>query len=111
MATRRKIERDRKILARDKFTCQYCGWVGDTFEKWRYLVVDHFKPRAKGGHFDAEENLITACIDCNLIKKDEVFATLAEAKAKFEALYLPKERRDFEEHFASMVGRALGRHG
>ena len=62
MATRGKIQRDVRIFARDKFTCVYCGYVADTYEKWRYLAIDHFIPRALGGS-EADDNLKTACVD------------------------------------------------
>lgn len=101
MATRGKIERDLRILLRDKFTCVYCGYVADTFEKWRYLTVDHFKPRSAGGT-DDQSNLVTACVDCNLIKSGEVFPTLEAARVKMRA-YLAKERADYDKHFAALV--------
>ena len=102
MAGQANIERDARIFAKDSFRCVYCGYVGNTYETWRYLVVDHFRPRARGGGW-AEENLVTACVDCNSIKSDEEFATLEDAKAKFETLYLPNERRDFEMYFAPLI--------
>jgi 5-methylcytosine-specific restriction endonuclease McrA len=107
MATAGKINRDVRIFARDGFRCRYCGYLGNTYETWRYLTVDHFKPRAKGGDFRAEENLVTACMDCNIIKSDGEFATTEEAKAKFESEYLPKERFDFEKYFAPMIAASL----
>lgn len=109
MATQRKIERDTRIFARDGFQCVYCGFLGNTFETWRYLTIDHFHPRAKGGSYDDEENLVTACMDCNSIKSGEEFATVQEAKAKFEAQYLPIERRDFEKHFAPLIAKGRAR--
>jgi len=54
---RRKITR-RAVLARDSYTCQYCGResVG--------LTVDHVIPRSRGGssHWD---NIVAACAPCN----------------------------------------------
>ena len=38
-------------------------------------------------------------MDCNTIKKDYQFATLEAAKAQL-AVWLAKERKDFDEHFA-----------
>jgi 5-methylcytosine-specific restriction endonuclease McrA len=101
MATPRKIERDLRIFQRDKFRCVYCEYFGGTFETWRYLTVDHFSPRARGGA-ENDENLVTACMDCNCIKSGYEFASLAEAKAQM-AVWLAKERQDFNEHFASFV--------
>lgn len=51
------------ILNRDNFTCQYCGRKAPNVE----LEVDHIKPVAKGGSND-DDNLITACHDCNIGK-------------------------------------------
>jgi 5-methylcytosine-specific restriction endonuclease McrA len=101
MATPKKIERDLRVFQRDKFCCVYCGYCGDTFKTWRYLTVDHFKPRAFGGAED-DENLVTACVDCNCIKSGYQFASIAEAKAQM-AVWLAKERKDFDEHFASFA--------
>ncbi len=51
------------ILRRDNFTCRYCGRAAPGVE----LHVDHIIPVAEGGQND-EENLVTACQDCNLGK-------------------------------------------
>jgi len=53
----------RAILARDNYTCQYCGHVS------RDLTVDHVVPRCMGGS-DTWENLVACCRRCNLIKGD-----------------------------------------
>lgn len=53
----------RAILARDNYTCQYCGHVS------RDLTVDHVIPRRMGGE-DTWENLVACCRRCNLIKGD-----------------------------------------
>ncbi len=50
----------RTVLARDHYTCQYCGRQpvrGD-------LTVDHVIPRSRGGH-TCWENVVTACERCN----------------------------------------------
>lgn len=52
-----------EILNRDNFTCQYCGRKAPDVE----LEVDHIKPVAKGGS-NEDDNLITACHDCNIGK-------------------------------------------
>jgi len=56
-----------KILQRDGFTCQYCG-AAPWKDKNITLEVDHIFPRSLGGG-DEEDNLITACRDCNQGKK------------------------------------------
>jgi 5-methylcytosine-specific restriction endonuclease McrA len=49
-----------RILARDRYRCQYCGVKGGPFE----LTVDHIVPRSRGGR-TAAENLCAACLTCN----------------------------------------------
>ena len=51
----------RNILHRDGHTCQYCGYTGDE------LTIDHVVPRSRGGG-DSWENLVTACVRCNVKK-------------------------------------------
>jgi hypothetical protein len=52
-----------KVLERDRFKCRYCGAPASE----RQLHVDHVVPVAANGGDDME-NLITACMDCNLGK-------------------------------------------
>ena len=54
-----------EILKRDRFTCQYCGRQAPEVR----LNLDHRVPIASGGK-DEANNLIAACIDCNLGKLD-----------------------------------------
>ncbi len=54
---RLKLSR-RSILARDDYTCQYCG------ERKRALTVDHVIPRYKGGQH-TWTNLVCCCMACN----------------------------------------------
>lgn len=49
-----------EVFKRDDFTCQYCGAHPPAV----VLEVDHIIAVANGGTND-EENLITACFDCN----------------------------------------------
>jgi 5-methylcytosine-specific restriction endonuclease McrA len=55
---RRKITR-KAVLARDAWTCQYCGRQGHTG-----LTVDHVIPRSRGGE-SVWENIVTSCGPCN----------------------------------------------
>jgi len=50
----------RTVLARDGYTCQYCGLQPDRSE----LTLDHVVPRCRGGK-TSWENLATACKRCN----------------------------------------------
>ncbi len=49
-----------EVFARDGFTCQYCGRTPPAV----VLEVDHVVPVAADGK-TTEDNLITACEDCN----------------------------------------------
>lgn len=51
----------RNIFFRDANTCQYCHYTGDD------LTLDHVMPRSRGG-VDSWENLVTACVRCNVQK-------------------------------------------
>jgi 5-methylcytosine-specific restriction endonuclease McrA len=54
---RRKITR-KAVLARDSWTCQYCGTNKPG------LTVDHVIPRSRGGQ-SVWENIVAACASCN----------------------------------------------
>jgi hypothetical protein len=54
------------ILARDRYTCGYCGGVATT--------VDHIVPRSKAGRAaDHPSNLVAACAGCNRAKGSKAF--------------------------------------
>jgi len=61
---RREIRFNRRnVFARDEHTCQYCGRrYGAT-----QLSLDHIVPRSQGGD-DSWENVVCACIHCNVRK-------------------------------------------
>jgi 5-methylcytosine-specific restriction endonuclease McrA len=78
--------RDRfAILARDNFSCVYCG-RNPTKHK-AVLHVDHIIPKSKGGK-DEAGNLIAACERCNLSKAaastttTSLFLAVAEERCK-----------------------------
>ncbi len=54
---RRKITR-KAVLARDAYTCQYCGHEATS------LTVDHVIPRSRGGEA-VWENIVASCAPCN----------------------------------------------
>ncbi len=54
---RRKITR-KAVLARDAYTCQYCGSEAGG------LTVDHVIPRSRGGGSEWE-NIVASCAPCN----------------------------------------------
>jgi 5-methylcytosine-specific restriction endonuclease McrA len=73
----------RTVLARDMYTCQYCGQQPSKSE----LTIDHVIPRSRGGA-TSWENVVTACAPCNRRKGDR----LAE-EAKMVLLSKPARPR------------------
>jgi hypothetical protein len=76
-----------EVFKRDGFTCQYCGATPPAV----VLEVDHIEAVAAGGS-DDQDNLITACFDCNRGKgardlrvAPETLAEKAERIAEAEA--------------------------
>jgi 5-methylcytosine-specific restriction endonuclease McrA len=65
---RRKITR-KAVLARDAWTCQYCG------TKRSGLTVDHVIPRSRGG-LSAWDNIVAACAPCNRRKGNRLPAEI-----------------------------------
>ena len=61
---RRKITR-KAVLARDAYTCQYCGTNKPG------LTVDHVIPRSRGGE-SVWENIVASCAACNRRKGDRL---------------------------------------
>jgi 5-methylcytosine-specific restriction endonuclease McrA len=55
----------RTILARDQYTCQYCGAQPPKGQ----LTLDHVIPRSRGGEH-TWDNVVAACIPCNQRKRD-----------------------------------------
>ncbi len=53
-----------RIFVRDDYTCQYCG------ERGGRLECDHIFPVSRGGGHE-DENLTTACRECNRSKRDK----------------------------------------
>ena len=51
------------VLARDRYTCQYCG------KSKCKLETDHIIPRSQGGS-DHHSNLVTSCVRCNRSKSN-----------------------------------------
>ena len=57
----------RTVMARDLFTCQYCGGQPGKHD----LTIDHVIPRSRGGATNWE-NVVTACAPCNRRKGDRL---------------------------------------
>jgi hypothetical protein len=63
-----------EIFKRDGFKCQYCNASPPNVT----LEVDHIVPISKGGT-NQEENLITACFDCNRGKSNRELNSINES--------------------------------
>lgn len=72
----RKLKLRFLTLARDKFTCQYCGKRPPEVS----LEVDHRFPKSKGG-VDDINNFVTACKDCNLGKRDIILTEFIDTES------------------------------
>ncbi len=86
-----------KVYRRDKFSCRYCGldmkelfylaWLGRIPMEDCPISLDHIIPRTSGHprrnwH---EDNLVTACKPCNLLKADKIIFT-PETQSRFTNL-------------------------
>lgn len=65
------------IFKRDNFTCQYCGRKSPEV----ILTLDHKYPKSKGGA-NTEDNLITACKECNHGKGDVLLDHIVQVRKK-----------------------------
>ncbi len=63
----RRLKLRFSIFTRDKLTCQYCGRKAPQV----VLQIDHKYPESKGG-LSSLDNLITACLECNVGKQDVI---------------------------------------
>jgi 5-methylcytosine-specific restriction endonuclease McrA len=88
----------RNILERDRHTCQYCHYKGEQ------LTLDHVVPRSRGGG-DTWENLVAACVRCNVRKgnrtpKEADMALRIQPRRPYSSLHfeLVKHTRDDLNH-------------
>lgn len=116
MAKRRQRSKTARfeIFKRDGFTCQYCGAHPPSV----VLVLDHIVPVAGGGSSD-DDNLVTACEECNQGKAarslsqipqtmSERAAIIAEAESQLRGFNATmKARRDRVERDAWEVAEVL----
>lgn len=63
-----------EVFKRDLFKCAYCGRTPPAV----VLHVDHIHPVSKGGK-NTQDNLITACFDCNLGKSNISLSSVPES--------------------------------
>lgn len=77
----------RKLFARDRFTCAYCGDHSDH----RKLQAEHIHPESRGGTF-TWQNLCASCPSCNARKRDRT-----PEEAGMPLLYVPYVPSRFED--------------
>ena len=94
MASRKSISKKVRfeIFKRDLFTCQYCG---STPPK-AVLELDHIQPLSKKGS-DNEDNLVTACFDCNRGKSNNLLDQVP-AGIKDKAVILEEKELQLKEY-------------
>jgi hypothetical protein len=107
MATRKPITKKIRfeVFKRDSFTCQYCGATPPSAT----LHIDHINPVSGGGgnHID---NLITACISCNLGKSATPLSSVPKSlkdKAK-EVAEREAQISGYNEILTARAGRIEG---
>jgi len=98
MATERKPISKRvrfEVFKRDLFRCAYCGCTPPSV----VLHVDHITPVSAGGK-NSQDNLITACLDCNIGKSNIPLTSVPESMAD-KALRM-RELRDQLKAFSKL---------
>lgn len=88
----------RNIFERDRHTCQYCA------TKKEQLTLDHIIPKSRGGG-ESWENLITACVKCNVKKgsrtpQEAQMTLLSKPRKPSSGLYFDilKHTRGHQDH-------------
>lgn len=102
-AERAKVTR-RVLYARDRYTCQYCGFVAPSIEMRRRLTLDHVKPVRLFDRRDAAttwDNVTTACRDCNQVKGGRL-----PMECGMYPSHTPKEPHFVQLHFAGRLNAA-----
>lgn len=86
------------VFKRDQFKCQYCGATPPSV----VLEVDHLHPVADGGT-NQQDNLLTACFDCNRGKSATLLSDLPQKiEAKMAVII---EKREQAKAFEKVLKR------
>lgn len=90
MSNRTPISKTQRfeVFKRDAFTCQYCGAHPPNC----ILEVDHIEPVSNGGTND-QDNLVTACFDCNRGKGARLLASAPKSLAEKTAMAIEREEQ------------------
>lgn len=68
-----------KVLKRDNYICQYCGYNPRLYVPIIPLHVDHVNPFSFGGN-NSLANLVCACATCNLLISNKWFTSFIDKK-------------------------------
>ena len=91
-----------RVMARDNFRCIYCGATPDKSE----LHIDHLLPVNSGGTDDFN-NLVTACADCNLGKRDAIISEMVDRGLQRGAAVALQQIYDIANDFRAQVSRHI----
>jgi hypothetical protein len=96
-----------EIFERDGFTCQYCGAMPPDVT----LQLDHIHPISKGGA-DTEDNLTTACRDCNAGKSNRILgAVIPRPDADAEYMRTQQEIAEARMYLEAQTTARFDLHG
>ena len=95
-AISKKIRFD--TFKRDMFACQYCGLPPPSV----ILEIDHIHPVSKGGD-NHQDNLLTACFDCN---RGKAASLITEALPQTsEKIAIQKERQEQLKEYEALLSK------
>lgn len=89
------------IYIRDEYTCQYCGINAFKNNCKNILTLDHYIPKSKGGKSNFE-NIVTACLSCNLEKSDDSKMKPTTLPWRPSYFQLVKKRKMFPINFSDI---------
>lgn len=89
------------IYIRDEYTCQYCGINAFKNNCKNILTLDHYIPKSKGGKSNFE-NIVTACLSCNLEKSDDSKMKPTTLPWRPTYFQLVKKRKMFPINFSDI---------
>lgn len=69
----------KKVLRRDGYTCQYCGYSPSYLIDIKPLSVDHIRAFSAGGG-NSMTNLVCSCLDCNQLANNKWFDQFIDKK-------------------------------
>jgi len=93
----------RVLFARDRWSCQYCGYQPRPGRAMEELTVDHVKPvHLHNSRLEATnwENCVTSCRNCNLVK-----GGLLPRQAKMHPIRTPRQPHYVQLRFAGKLNQ------